>query len=276
MIILTEKKTKLQKYSAPALEKGLDILEFLSVTDTKPTLSQLATSIGRSKSEIFRMMIVLEERGYIGRTDGDLFVLTDKLRQLSGDRPEVNRLVDIAAPTLDILADQTELSNHLSVIKGQSLVVVRSTAVSQSYALSVQVGYESDILGTSAGACFLSDLTDVTDRQTAVKLLSKSTKSQSATEFDDLVKRCIADGCVIAKNPINHSIYELSAPIRHAASKHTLAALTLPFVGQDRISNQISDIQEKVFAAVEQIEKQLAFAISGLSLSTVDDLILSS
>ena len=54
---MSEQKTKLQKYSAPALEKGLDILEFLSLSDVSPTLSQLAQGIGRSKNEIFRMVI---------------------------------------------------------------------------------------------------------------------------------------------------------------------------------------------------------------------------
>ncbi len=43
-----------QKFSAPALEQGLDILEFLSLTDFTATLSEIALGIERSIAEIFR------------------------------------------------------------------------------------------------------------------------------------------------------------------------------------------------------------------------------
>ena len=70
---MSEAKTKLQKYSAPALEKGLDILELLSLCSGGGlSQSEIAEGLGRSKNEIFRMMVVLEERGYIKRSDGDV------------------------------------------------------------------------------------------------------------------------------------------------------------------------------------------------------------
>ena len=49
--------TKLQKYSAPALEKGLDILELLSLSASEMSLSQIAAGVGRSKNEIFRAVV---------------------------------------------------------------------------------------------------------------------------------------------------------------------------------------------------------------------------
>ena len=57
-------EAKPQKYTAPALEKGLDILELLSSTDAGLSLSEIARDLGRSVSEIFRMLVVLQQRGY--------------------------------------------------------------------------------------------------------------------------------------------------------------------------------------------------------------------
>jgi len=57
-----------QKYTAPALEKGLDILERLSLSETGLSLSEIARDLGRSVSEIFRMLVVLEQRGYISQS----------------------------------------------------------------------------------------------------------------------------------------------------------------------------------------------------------------
>ena len=50
---------------APALEKGLELLEVLAAEPVGLTQKQLADHVGRSVSEIFRMLGVLQQRGYI-------------------------------------------------------------------------------------------------------------------------------------------------------------------------------------------------------------------
>ena len=56
------------RYTAPALEKGLDVLELLASVSEALTHSEIARRLGRSVSEVFRMLVCLEERGYISRT----------------------------------------------------------------------------------------------------------------------------------------------------------------------------------------------------------------
>ncbi|MGH9454797.1 MAG: helix-turn-helix domain-containing protein, partial [Terriglobia bacterium] len=52
-------------YRAPALEKGLDILEALAAARVPQSLSEMARLLKRSASELFRMLNLLERRGYI-------------------------------------------------------------------------------------------------------------------------------------------------------------------------------------------------------------------
>src|SRR5690625_6410198 len=59
-----------RKYRAPALEKGLDVLELLASHGGPLTTSQMATLLGRSVSELFRMVLALEYRGYIALAEG--------------------------------------------------------------------------------------------------------------------------------------------------------------------------------------------------------------
>ena len=54
-----------EKYSAPALSKGLDILELLATQSAGMKKSDIAKSLNRSVSEIFRMLAVLVERNYV-------------------------------------------------------------------------------------------------------------------------------------------------------------------------------------------------------------------
>ena len=60
-----------QAYGAPALEKGLDILELLAGMTRGVTQSEIAQLLGRSLQEVYRVVMVLERRGYIQRRSGD-------------------------------------------------------------------------------------------------------------------------------------------------------------------------------------------------------------
>ena len=82
-----------KQYSAPALEKGLDILELLAKEGQGLSSSEIAKGLGRTVSEVFRMTAVLEQRGYIClRNDSDAYQLTLKMLSLSHKLPALARL----------------------------------------------------------------------------------------------------------------------------------------------------------------------------------------
>ncbi len=93
---------------APALEKGLDLLEALAAEPGGLTQKQLAARIGRSVGEIFRMLGTLQRRGYISRDPrtGE-YVLTLQLFQLATQHPPTRRLQQVALPIMDALAAST-------------------------------------------------------------------------------------------------------------------------------------------------------------------------
>ncbi|MEY8144486.1 hypothetical protein [Falsihalocynthiibacter sp. CO-5D18] len=102
----------------------LDILELLSLSNRELWLSQIAAGVGCLKKEIFRMMIVLEERQFISRAADDRYVLTDDLSVLGSDRSMHNRIAEVAMLVLAEMSEQVCLSCHLSVLGGDALFVV--------------------------------------------------------------------------------------------------------------------------------------------------------
>jgi len=54
-------------YNAPALAKGLDILELLAGEEVGVTQQQIASGLERSTSEIFRMLSCLQRRNTVQR-----------------------------------------------------------------------------------------------------------------------------------------------------------------------------------------------------------------
>jgi DNA-binding IclR family transcriptional regulator len=67
----------------PALDKGLDVLELLAREAGGLSLNEIARSLGRTSSELFRMVVTLARRGYIEQRDGDRYTLTLKLFELA-------------------------------------------------------------------------------------------------------------------------------------------------------------------------------------------------
>jgi len=64
-------------YPMPVLEKGLEILGLFASDPTGLSKSHVARRPGRTVSEIFRMLVCLEERGYISQSrDDEHFHLT--------------------------------------------------------------------------------------------------------------------------------------------------------------------------------------------------------
>jgi len=88
-----------KSYSAPALEKGLDILESLAEKESAVSLRELAERLGKSKNEIFRMIHVLIARGYVQRdSDTDELTLSPKLFGLGLRTPQSRTLLEVALP----------------------------------------------------------------------------------------------------------------------------------------------------------------------------------
>ena len=69
-------------YAAPALEKGLDILELVCRNETPLSQKDIARLLGRSVGELYRMVNCLVDRGYLANVD-EKYTVTTKLFELA-------------------------------------------------------------------------------------------------------------------------------------------------------------------------------------------------
>ncbi|MEO8113758.1 MAG: helix-turn-helix domain-containing protein, partial [Phenylobacterium sp.] len=121
----TPAETPERRYRAPALEKGLDVLELLASHGSPMTPSQISAALDRSMSELFRMIQVLEYKGYIVPAEtGDGFELSNKLFTLGLARAPIRSLLEVALPIMRDLSRAVRLSCHLAVVSDEQMVVV--------------------------------------------------------------------------------------------------------------------------------------------------------
>src|ERR1700747_53426 len=145
------------RYPAPALEKGLDILELLASVSEALTHSEIATRLGRTLTEVFRMLVCLEERGYISRTGPDeRYQLTLKLFELVHHHHPLQRLVTQARPLVQRVAGETGQSCHLAMLNNAEVVLVAQADAPGNMGFSVCLGANIDLLKTASGQVILA------------------------------------------------------------------------------------------------------------------------
>ncbi|HYF59435.1 MAG TPA: IclR family transcriptional regulator [Burkholderiaceae bacterium] len=128
------------RYQAPALEKGLDIVELLAGEPAPLTQNQIAVRLGRSASEIFRMLEVLERRGWIARGDDGGYATTLRLFELAHRHAPSHRLLSAALPEMRALADDTRQSNHLVVHHERRILVIAQVDSPEAMGFAMRQG----------------------------------------------------------------------------------------------------------------------------------------
>lgn len=147
---------ELEKYRAPALDKGLDILELLAATDEGLSQAEIAKALDRSPNEIYRMLDRLVRRGYVRRGAADRYELTLKLFELAHARPPLQRLLSQALPVMRRFAREAQQACHLATYDRGALVVAAQVDGPGYWNVSVRVGSRISLVDTGSGHVLLA------------------------------------------------------------------------------------------------------------------------
>ena len=222
-------KTRRKHYRAPALEKGLDVLELLAREPQGLTISELAHRLGRTVGELFRMVVVLEQRSYVQmREDSDAFVLTLRMFEMSHRFPPVARLTAAAGPVMKNLSLDTGQSCHMVIYyEGQGHVVAQYDAPTDRI-FSVRLGAIAPLLDTCSGHILLAFADDAA-RARMLSEIPGLKRKPSVRRIDSMVKRVRRQGNEIVASAQVQGVTDLGFPVFDRAGYIT-AALVVPFL----------------------------------------------
>lgn len=246
------------RYSAPALEKGLDILEFLSERARAYSLAQLAEEIGRTKGEIFRMLAVLEARGYVERaSDTDDYQVTDRLLRVGLRRPKYRALTEMSRLAMERFAAETRYPCHLAIASDEQIVVVSRAESPDLVGVTVRVGYRQPLLETGSGRCILAYMDDV-QRRHVLSILARQPDGLDIAELDAERMQIRNKGYIIEESRIMEGVWDISCPILSTGNEEIVAAITTPYVRL--VINKLSkeEVADKLREAAEDISKKLS------------------
>jgi DNA-binding IclR family transcriptional regulator len=207
---MTERTTE---YSAPALDKALDILELLAGEAGGLTQTEIAEAVGRNVSQIYRVLATLERRGYLTRDDrSGRYVLSMALFDLAHRHPPLRGLVQLAAGPMRELADRIRQSCNLSVDDAGAVRVIAQAESPADFGYQVRVGARFPLESTATGTV-LAGSTDAA----AAALLPGDTEQ-------------LADGYLTRPDRLQAGITDVVVAITDRKGD-TVAALTVPYIG---------------------------------------------
>jgi DNA-binding IclR family transcriptional regulator len=153
----TEAAGRVRPYPAPALEKGLEIIELLAAAGRPLSTRAIADNLGRSKGEIFRMLCVLMDRGYLNRDPAtEELTLSGRLFDLGIRTPRARQLMEVAVPAMEHLSQTIAQSVHLVVLSEGQTVVIANSVGSGDVSFTLRLGYRRPAVEATSGQVMLA------------------------------------------------------------------------------------------------------------------------
>lgn len=219
-----------RRYAAPALEKGLDILELLARSPEGLTQSQIAQSLGRSVAEVYRMLLSLERRDYIARRPPDeAYRLTMRLAGLAAEFPPSERLVAAAVPVMRRVAADAEQSVHLAVLDGTEIFILAKVDSPGPIGLHVRLGSRHAVTRTASGRLLAAHAEPTLAGWLADRLFSSEREAVARGRFEARLAAVRQAGYEFTVDETLQGVTSMSVPVVDASGA-VLAALTMPFV----------------------------------------------
>ncbi|MDR3495616.1 MAG: IclR family transcriptional regulator [Ancalomicrobiaceae bacterium] len=241
------------RYRAPALDKGLDILELLAGVDGGLTQAEIAKQLQRSPNEFYRMLDRLVKRGYVNRLDGDRFALTLKLFGLAQQHAPVRRLVSFAVTPMRELAEQSRQANQLVVFDRGHAVVIAQQEAPGYWGISLRVGSHLSLFDTGSGHVLLA-FRPAEERDRMIEENAGTGDHAPLTpellaRFEQIGSR----GYEMMPSAQTAGVINLSAPILDPDAR-AIAALTIPYITLIN-SPTAPDISSTILLLVETARK---------------------
>lgn len=199
-----------------SLARGLDVLACFDAHHRSMSLTEVASAAGLARPTARRLLLTLEELGFVRSTPGG-FELTPKVLSLGIAYASALGLWDIARPHLEALVRRTGESSSMAQLDGSDIVYVARVSVPKIIALRVDIGTRFPAVQTSQGKVLLAAL--AADELAAT--LAKPSRSglpayigRSKEQLEEELTQIRARGWALADEELAPGVRSVAVPVR--------------------------------------------------------------
>lgn len=204
-----------------ALARGLDVLRCFQPGRASMTLSEVAVATELARPTARRILITLEQLGYVRSADG-AFSLTPRVLELGMAYIGSADFWELARPHLRDLVHQTGESCSIAQLDGSDIVYVARVAVPKLVTLAVTIGTRFPALQTSLGKVLLAALPP----EELERVLAEPSRSgltprwqPERDEMNAVLRDVRAKGWAATDQELALGIRSVAAPIRDGDGK---------------------------------------------------------
>jgi len=199
-----------------SLARGLDVLRCFDQHHRDMSLAEVASATGLARPTARRLLLTLEELGYVRSADG-AFSLTPKVITLGTAYVASLGLWDVARPHLEALVRQTGESSSMAQLDGSDIIYVARVSVPKIVALRVDIGTLFPAPQTSQGKVLLAALPSA-ELDEILKIPSRSGVpphvDHSRAEIDAELSQVRARGWALADEELAPGVRSIAVPVR--------------------------------------------------------------
>lgn len=199
-----------------ALARGLDVIKGFQPGRTSMSLSEVATAAGLARPTARRILLTLEELGYV-RTDDRGYRLTPRVLELGTAYVESLGLWDVARPHVEALVARTGASSSLAQLDGSDIVYVARVSVPKLIALRVDIGTRFPAAQTSQGKVLLAALSPA-ELEAALAVPSRAGLppyiGRSTEQLSRELTEVRARGWALADEELAPGVRSVAVPVR--------------------------------------------------------------
>lgn len=217
-------------YAAPAIEKAFEVLELLVRWPEGALVSEMATDLGRSVGELFRIVVVMEQLGYLQKSQTtDRYTVAYKLLDLAFRATPSQDILRAALPEMQALALAAGQSCHLVVPNGGVGMVIAREEQPGTRGFALKVGAQIDIVKSCSGQVILAFSSPQRSEQIVRAVEDASGVTIDRTWLNERKAAILAAGYDLRKSPVTYGVTDISFPVL-GFDRTLVAALTIPFL----------------------------------------------
>lgn len=244
------------KSIAPALTRGLKILEFIARSDDRQSLTAIANELDIAMSSAHSLCKTLQADGYIERFSDGTFDLTLKVLDLASSKINKYDLVQHFYDSCDEIPIIRENAAVISVMDGSDVFYIGSRTSPHPLGVTFKVGMRLPACCTASGRALLAALTDEEVKALYPdERLPQVTKASTETrsELLEILAEARRNGYAVEKGGTRPHMYSYGARVFNPQGRSTAGVAVMLYEGDVNPATEA-----KVVAAVQELANRLS------------------
>lgn len=214
---MTPPKTQ-DKMIAPALDRGIEVVEFLASAEGPVSFSEILASLKFPKASLVRILYTLSRRGIIEKIEEDgRYRLGMKMLYLGNSLREKTQLRSVAWPFMQKLARKLGETVELSIMDREQLVLIEQIDALKDVRVHSRVGRAYPYFhAVSAGKIYLAHMSPEARDQLLKRLGLPAITQWTITNLEDLNKEMagiLKKGYASENQEVLKGVRRVAAPI---------------------------------------------------------------